>query len=263
MCMFTEPVRDVSKTKIFAAELFAPQTPLQITIYTNTVQLENGNPVAMILPCPNPSGDPDRIKVFDSQRLSNSFFDNLATKFQFMYRNGGSRSMSRSKSYIEVERIGNYKVSRVGSYSDFDRLKTTEFKLDSGFQEVFKQHYNTGFSFVVCILNDNVKDPEPIVYTSPLINSQLFIPTRHYHGGSEEKPDWDHSIYFVSDSKHPTTNTPNSKYITIATKSDKVIESIREELMLGFLPSNIKDTSNLSQLKISEGVTWNDDIVVN
>lgn len=272
MCMFTDIVRDVKDTNIFACRLITNSNPKQLTVYTNSVELKE--PVAMILPCPNRTGDPDEITVFDSSKLDTSFFNLLNDHFTVRRQTRGMRSFTNGyveEDSIEVENIGNYKVSRVGNYSDFSRLQFKEFNLSPGFQSVLKQFYSTNYSFIVCIIQNSVLKPHPIVYTSPMYNDQIFIPTRHYHGELETTPDWDHDIYYISD-KDSKINV-SKENIHVKLNEDKLLRQystllrdLKQKLQYGAgIPANIYSTedSNIYKLTIKKGLSWNEDILVN
>ena len=71
------------------------------------------------------------------------------------------------------------------------------FSVSPGIDAVLREDYMEGYSFVICCLRGkNVKD-HPIAFVhEPHSDTQLFVPTKHAHGGKKETvSDWDHEIY--------------------------------------------------------------------
>lgn len=211
MCIVSGEVEDISATKIFVAKLENEQ---QVTIYDNKIIIKQqnildpsnrwvlppgNNNVAMILPYPK-----GEIEIFDMKGVNDIFkpLNKLFTKHQKGSR--GSYSLMTTNAYtdndaIEVKKVGSYDTSIVPSYEDFSRLQFDKFQLDQGITKLLEDHYKYDYGFLVCIIRSGA-NYHPIAYSHKLNNNEFFIPTKHYHNGSDKNPDWDHSIYTL-DSK--------------------------------------------------------------
>lgn len=178
-----------------------PGVPKQPTASTN-------DNIAMVLPFPEGevelfSFEDDRYKVFkDLQKL---FPEPIAKSFRGARSYGASSNVALDcEPPIVVEQMGSYDVSVVPSYEDFKRLQNDVFDLDKGFHHLLQREYSRGYGFVVCRLREGAKF-HPIGYTHPMrSDGKLFIPTKHYHNGSEKETDWDHSIYILNGNVDPS-----------------------------------------------------------
>jgi hypothetical protein len=117
---------------------------------------------------------------------------------------GSSRS---GRSTLAVERSGAYRYSIVPSLDDFTRLDTSVFRFPPELQHLLSSLYETGFSFLACII-DASAELVPIAYEhTKLVGGKFFLPTVHFHGqpsatatGAPHKSDlgdWDHEIYSI------------------------------------------------------------------
>lgn len=222
MCIFSGPVKLVSGTKIFT---FANEG-VQLVVYENTIpkqalNVEN-DPVAMVLPVPNPSGKADDIRLFSMSEHS-GFFDKLDDLFprevKLTLNLGGTRGPTRSASLLPVQRVGNYNVSVAPTLNDVERLQFDQFHgIEPTVQELLRKHYASGFSFLVCQLHAVGVNNHPIAYSHPYVDVSasgdvgrdhqwkladspglLFVPTRHHHGAEAEErsSSWDHAVYLA------------------------------------------------------------------
>jgi Zinc finger, ZZ type len=177
MCIFIAPVLRVTRTRILVAPLPANR---QLIVYENNVEQMGRN--AMVLPVP--SGDP--IALMDLSRYKGNVWEDCESMFPKPPRSpdfgGESHAWSyQSKAPLPVQRVGGYNCTIVPTMSDFNRLAENVFSLPSDIEEVLKDHYSSGFSFIVCAFQHEVK-AHPIAYTSGrLPDGSLFIPTRHAH----------------------------------------------------------------------------------
>lgn len=218
MCMIIgeeQPIH-VSNTNIFVGKLYNGD---QFTVYSNQVKSQNkindnwfvnrmknepmhlpsnnNNNIAMVLPYPK-----GNVKLYNMQDCEDIFsklkeyFPEPQTQNAVGY---GLKSDSLTfNNSIKVEKIGGYDVSVVPSLDDFNRLQYDVFNLDKGFQNLLQRDYSKDYGFIVCKLRDSEKF-HPIAYSHPMrSDGELFIPTKHYHNGSESNADWDHSIYILN-----------------------------------------------------------------
>lgn len=204
--MFAFPVKNVKKTKILVAPLDTAGLE-QLTIYENSVSRDPaGKPIVMVLPVPNPTKRADFAKFY-SMTDCNDFFKTLDSRFHRMLQH---KSASRgvpdgalfgSLSPLEIVTSGSYSISLAPTISDLDRLQTDFFgELPASFLDFVQKHYPSTFGFIVCQSSKTNEDFEPIAYSHATASKgQLFVPTRHEHGGdgAEEKADWHHKIYVI------------------------------------------------------------------
>jgi hypothetical protein len=197
MCIMASPVRSVSNTKIFVGR----DSSSQLTVYEMSVRLRDntGKGNAMILPVP--IGAPEGallIRLYDLSKVPD-FFEPFVEAFTERTR-GFSMSKGITNDALEVVRVGNYDVSIVPSVDDVKRLNTEVFDLSADTEHTLRESYPTGFAFLVAQLRAS-GDFHPLAYSHPLVDGQLFVPTRHEHGkvGPDEMPKWDHQIFYQGD----------------------------------------------------------------
>jgi hypothetical protein len=203
MCIVDGPIESLRGTKIFVGEL---SNNRQLTVYKNEVKLPWANGsisrTAMILPFVK-----GKIQLINFENHKNVFSD-LNKYFATLSTNSfeSDRGVYKSLNSISIQKLGSYDVSIVPSYDDFDRLRFDHFNLSSGVKQLFERDYRHSFGFLVCKLREN-GDYHPMGYvTNMMPNGQLFVPTKHYHNGSEEHADWDHEVYVYSNKME--TNLP-------------------------------------------------------
>jgi len=256
MCIFSGNPDSVSETRIFVAPCSEPDIPpirfwfpwfgnnnnstsssplvkkngKQITVYGNTVS--TSSPVAMVLPVPNKSGSPQSIEMIDTSGVdADTFFSQLKGCFPKVPKVKGlgtrsfvSMNFSADSAHLEVKRAGSYRYSIVPSTRDFNRLDQDIFsyKMTPEVKDLLCTHYHTGYSFLVCIIDQGAQY-KPIAYVHDMMKgNRLFIPTRHFHGhnnnnntsnimthqysplshnSESDEADWDHQIYVAGISR--------------------------------------------------------------
>lgn len=244
MCIIDGNIDNVSKTKIFVGQDW---TGNQITVYSNKV--ETKQQVAMILPCPK-----GNIKLYDMSDHKN-FFEKLNNFFpQMQYKGFNAQSTNSSFGIVQV---GSYDVSIVPSLEEMDNLNYIHFNLSPGVKYLLNKDYSEGFSFIVCMIRQGAEF-HPIAYTHKMKDT-YFIPTKHYHNGSEKHADWDHEIYVMS------VNDNLSKYHNYGIKDVKNIKPLNFNEVLNnpsVLPFTIYTCRYLDKLKIDKFYNKNLDIIV-
>jgi hypothetical protein len=295
MCMIIgdRPVH-VAKTNIFVGKVNSQID--QFVIYSNDItdgpikkhdynvdynaprlfqsDQEHKSYTAMILPYPTNTLN-SRIKVYDMSKHVD-IFKKLKEYFPnppIRSRSGfGSSSYNSVGSSIKVEKVGSYDVSIVPSLEDFDRLQDYVFKLDPNFKKVLSRDYSKDYGFIVCKIRDGEKF-HPIAYSHSLReDGTFFIPTKHYHNGSESNPDWDHIIYILGGD----INTLNEKGIMVRKvdtfnkdKLNMVKQSYNNERLRLFgdnnvntFPFELKLDNRLVSMTIDNRYNNNHDILV-
>jgi hypothetical protein len=200
MCMAPNPAK-MSSTKIFVCP--NKQKTHQLTVYSNEVSSSVEN--MMVLPVP--SYNQSDIQFMDLSNNKNIFriLENATT----MQTRGSDMSWSRPKS-LKVHDVGSYKASIIPSLDEFKDLDKSVFSKDlpEEFLQILKKYYSENYVFIACILKTGSSEYHPFGYISPIINNQLFVPTRHVHNEHEETmSDWDHSIYFANYSSSKLTGS--------------------------------------------------------
>lgn len=228
MCIISGKIEKVSNTEILAANIGNNK---QLTVYSNKVQTHI--PVAMILPYPK-SKTP--IQVIQTNPLDNQIFRDLNACFPSGWgvkTLGVSAGKSRSATtdYLPVLRSGSYQYSLADTTQDLNRVNPIVFRISGQLQTLLQKYENSHFAFIVCIIDSNV-NYSPFAYITGMVNSQIFVPTKHYHEhgetsfgldanllsnvyrlssqsitgterGTEDdySNDWDHSIFLLNTSE--------------------------------------------------------------
>jgi hypothetical protein len=201
MCIILSQVDKVSNTKIYVSP--DKENKRQLTIYSNEVATRTKN--AMILPVPNP----ESIELVDLSKYPKFFEDcencfyNLLT---YSTRSFMAERAYASASLLPVVQVGSYLASIVPSFDDFMRIDRSIFDVNNDLIPLLAKHYQTGFGFIICLLDEGKHMYHPFAYTHKLKeNNRLFIPTRHYHPGeANQYADWDHVIYSPITELHNT-----------------------------------------------------------
>ena len=241
MCIIDGKVNTISNTEILVGKL--PSNKHQFTIYSNNINIDgliNNKNIGMILPFPKNGTKDGDIKLYDITDSKN-IFDNL-------------RVFSKNYKINKPFKYGNYEVSIVPSYKDFNNITFDRFNLSMGVRNILERDYSDDYGFVVCLLKNSSKF-HPIVY-SHRISSELFIPTKHYHNKSEEDIDWDHDIYILDNIK-----IPNYFYKNKGVSFHK--RDINTDILgdFPFIKKNIK--KSLTLISINEEYKNNHDILLN
>jgi len=158
---------------------------------------------AMILPCPLKAGHD--VELID---LSKDTFSFARLKAWFPAP-PSARSVNKSdekraptqqqQAPLQVHAVGAYFISVAKELADLRRVDPAVFKVSDNIENVFSKHYSVGFGFIICCFDPSKKlSPHPVGYLHDLLpDGRMFVPTRHEHGGSEEKTmeHFDHAIY--------------------------------------------------------------------
>jgi hypothetical protein len=219
MCIFSQPVRSVSSTRIFAAN---HGIGLQSLAYQMTYIADND--LAMILPLPVPENTPEDGVQFVSLQNYPSFFDDMSMAFEPPRPRSFSQDMRMSsvaKGTLVVHEVGDFEASFVPTLDDFGRLDE-RFRLP---RATWNQtpHY-ADFGFAVFKLKGNKKQKHigfrnrlshamasrgtgttrkvhPMAFIFPRREGTgLFFPTVHIHDGEVHSTEtFDHELYFQAD----------------------------------------------------------------
>ncbi len=190
MCIISEPVEEVSKTKILVG--VNSDFTKQITVYSNDVE-NYSESNAMILPVPNPQS----VKFIDLSNYSKIFND-----ADSVFTLEKSRSLSRNFSLginntLTIHNVGSYKASIALGLEDLKRVNKSVFNLSPGCYDLLKKDYsNPKFGFIICKLNKGKESYHPFAYSHNILSmEEIFIPTKHYHEHNPNKKPIRHTTY--------------------------------------------------------------------
>jgi hypothetical protein len=195
MCIITQTVYDVSKTRIYTA--LNKTGTHQVLVYQNFVDTPSKSNT-MILPVPNPDS-----LVFINMEEYPGFFDDCQRCFrQRRDHEYLMRSCALSSSYTDtlpVYRLGSYNLSVAKTWQDLDRVNRDMYSFPEDLTELLRRKYDSHFGFLVCRLRQGAHNYHPLAYIHEKDPCRLlFVPTFHYHVHSHSHTvdaDWDHTIY--------------------------------------------------------------------
>lgn len=248
---------DVKDTKIFVGKL---QDGNQVTVYSNNMDMgatgatgfinrpvfaPNPKNTAMILPFPR-----GPIQLYDMSNHKD-IFKTLGSFFPTMNMTNGFGGLSYNAQSIEVRNLGSYQVSVVPSFKDFSRLQNDIFDLDSTFEGLLSREYRKDYGFLVCKIREG-SEFHPMAYSHGIKNNKFYIPTRHYHNGSEENADWDHKIYIKGGNV--------GKINSYGVKTMKPVVEVPDSTFNN-LPFRMK-TGNLEKITVTKSYEHNHDMLI-
>ena len=202
--MFSQPIRFVAQTRIFARGL---DDGSQALIYSMSVEIDQD--LAMILPLPVPPRSSDSAVRFVDLSGYRDFFRDLDAAFPFLDANTlGLAALQQSpgrQPKLRVERVGDFEASFVPHRDDFDRLDE-RFRFDSNVWDKLPQYADWGFAVfklaprrrLFRVLRQRI---HPMALVFPRRDPcSLFFPTLHVHDGLvHETAEFDHQLYCQPD----------------------------------------------------------------
>ena len=144
MCCFSQPVRSVSKTRIFAR----PVDPIrQMLVYS--MRLVADGDLAMVLPIPVPPGSPEDAVRFIDMSSAPKFFDDLDLLFPEPKHQGFGTLRSAAPAHapqprLVVHEVGDFEASFVPTLPDFARLDP-RFRLPPSAWDALPAYRDWGF----------------------------------------------------------------------------------------------------------------------
>jgi hypothetical protein len=244
MCIFTQAVQSVSKTRIFARTLPDGTEPHVITDAQVLVyQMLYGavQDLAMILPIPTVvQSNEDAIKWVDLSGQPD-FFQKLSDAFpkaQTLGLSNGTRGVTKGFTPLAVHDVGDFEASFVPTIADFSRLDA-RFRLSPDVWQGIPQYADWGFAVFklkgstaaqtsgmqiprpnIPARNSGVKEPHPMAFIFPRrADHGLFFPTVHVHDGVVHPTgDFDHMLYLQSDPKIEEIMSKDTNWQSSGTK---------------------------------------------
>lgn len=193
MCCFSQPVKSVSATNIFAR---AGEGDLQFVVYSMSITANQD--LSMILPLPVKADVGEKGVHFINLKEYPNFFDDLSKGFPVPITRGLNESIPASlnpaTASLEVIRVGNFEASFVPTVLDFSRLDE-RFRLPAGTWAKLPGYKDYGFA--VFKLKKGAGPIHPMAFSFPRRHKdKLFFPTVHIHDGKvHPKAEFDHVLY--------------------------------------------------------------------
>jgi len=192
MCCFTQPVKSVTATKIFARTENAER---QFLVYS--MMLDAKKDLAMVLPLPVAPGSDEKAVQFINLKDYSEFFDDLEKGFippPPLAVGWTTDSAAASSRMLEVVQVGDFEASFVPTVKDFSRLDA-RFRLPEGAWKKLPSY--TDYGFAVFKLKPGLQQVHPMAFSFPRRDvHSLFFPTVHIHDGKvHAKADFDHVLY--------------------------------------------------------------------
>jgi hypothetical protein len=191
MCCFSQPIKLVADTNIFAR---GSEEGRQFLVYS--MQINANEDLAMILPIPVPKNlNEDAVRFINLEEYPN-FFTQLRAGFPLPEATLGlanSRSKDSAPKLAVVE-VGSFQASFVPAVKDFARLDE-RFRLPTDVWENLPQYKDYGFA--VFKLKKGASKVHPMAFAFPRAKpDQLFFPTVHIHDGKiHARAKFDHALY--------------------------------------------------------------------
>lgn len=192
MCIFSQRVEHVSRTRIFARADGARE------LIAYDMRFAAASDLAMILPLPVPVGSAEDDLCFFDLSAYPTLFDDLAAAFPRPIPRGQSLDLDAAlaPAALKVHRVGAFEASFVPNLADFSRLDP-RFRLPDEVWAGLPAHADYGFAVFALHGESSVKDAHPMAFSFPRRDpSRLFFPTVHVHDGEvHESADFDHELY--------------------------------------------------------------------
>ncbi len=204
MCCFSQPVLEVSDTKIFAR---LASDGWQCLVYQMQYESKELNAMVLPLPVDLPATDDNTVEFISLQKYDH-FFDDLDSGFPLLppppsRSNSDLGEVASANEALVVHEVGDFVASFVPSVNDFDRLDL-RFRIPKKSWDKIPGYNDYGFA--VFQLKELGGQPHPMAFKfrSRLADGddpQVFFPTVHIHDGQvHELEDFDHSLYLQAES---------------------------------------------------------------
>lgn len=205
MCCFSQPVRFVGGTRIFARGVADGR---QALVYAMDVEIDTE--LAMVLPIPVPQGSPEDAVAFVSLEGYERFFDDLAAAFPPVFaaapqaKGGLSRGRAVAPKLV-VHDVGLFEASFVPTRADFSRLDP-RFRMPERVWDELPAVRDMGFAVfrlkpkktsLFALGGSRRQRVHPMAFLFPRRDPDaLFFPTLHVHDGhAPDTAHFDHALY--------------------------------------------------------------------
>jgi hypothetical protein len=190
MCCFSQPVKEVSGTRIFARAVDARQ----LLVYEMRLVAESE--VAMVLPLPVPAASrEDAVQFVDLSGCPRFFADLDALFPQPLSFGAPPPARAPQAKTLAVHRVGAFVASFVPSRADFARLDP-RFRLPERVWDALPEYADWGFAVFALTPGDR-PEYHPMALELPRRSTdRLFFPTVHVHDGAvHATARFDHELY--------------------------------------------------------------------
>lgn len=197
MCIFSQAVRYVSNTRIYAR----CDHERQILVYE--MRFASDGDLAMILPVPTNGQEDDRMK-FISLADYPRFFDDMDRCFPDtkLTRAGSGPFAVAAAATLVVHRVGAFDATFVPSMEDFGRLDT-RFRLSEDVWRQLPRYSDFGFAVFQLRAGDMQVHPMALSFATRHPET-LYFPTSHVHDGIVHPvAAFDHTLYAQVESAAP------------------------------------------------------------
>ena len=209
MCCFSQPVRFVGGTRIFARGLSDGR---QALVYAMDVEIDTE--LAMVLPIPVPHASADDAVTFVSLEGYDRFFDDLAAAFPPVFSAAPQAKGGMSRGRLEapklvVHDVGLFEASFVPTRADFSRLDP-RFRMPDRVWDELTAVRDMGFAVFrlkpkkapLFGLGGSARQRiHPMAFVFPRRDPEaIFFPTLHVHDGHvPDTAHFDHTLYCQPD----------------------------------------------------------------
>lgn len=189
MCCFSQPVKSVSNTKIFAR---LGENNRQYLVYSMNVNASRE--LAMVLPIPVVSGSGEKAVQFINLENYPDFFHEMDWSFPSARPETKGVVRSDSLPVLEVVTVGSFEASFVPTIRDFTRLDE-RFRLPPNTFRELRTYKDYGFA--VFKLKPGNQAVHPMAFSFPTaMPTRLFFPTVHIHDGKiHSRAKFEHVLY--------------------------------------------------------------------
>lgn len=199
MCCFSQAVRYVSNTRIYARPTDGGR---QLLVYS--MKLAADSDVAMVLPVPVPIGSADDAVMFVDMSECPTFFTELDAFFPVEQSRGPApQALSfgvPAPAPLVVHEVGDFEASFVPTRRDFSRLDP-RFRLPEGVFDALPQYSDWGF----CVFKLRSKSPPAPAEREPNLLSKITNVFRAAPEPSTAQPKDYHPMAFELPRRDPTT----------------------------------------------------------
>lgn len=215
MCCFSQQVRHVAKTRIFARAISGVD---QALVYA--MRFDAAGDLAMVLPIPTPPRSPEDAVRFVDLSGYPKLFDDLEAGFPVAGFGPSRAAAPQDLSLLAVHRVGAFEASFVPSAADFARLDP-RFRLPDAILGSLPGHADSGFAVFKLRGGAGEQDVHPMAFTFPRRDPRaVFFPTLHVHDGRvHPSAEFDHELYVQSSLQLPqpwwSTMLPVSRHVDL------------------------------------------------
>lgn len=194
MCCFSQSVRRVANTRIFARRLDETRQAIAYQM-----EFAADSDLAMILPLPIVAGSGEESLKFINLKGYETFFSDLDNAFPRPEAESLGRSIPAPAAggvqpKLVVQSVGSFEASFVPSVADFHRLDE-RFRIEPEIWGKIPGYADYGFAVFKLKKGDHKVHPMALSFPSRH-PGKLFFPTVHIHDGEvHDKEHFDHELY--------------------------------------------------------------------